>query len=188
MRPDTVFLDRDGTINRKPAEGDYVESVAGFELLPGAGAGIRALNEHGARVIVVTNQRGIALGRMSARAVDEIHAHMRDELAVHGACVDAVYVCPHERAVCGCRKPGVGLFLRAARDFPALRLQDSAMIGDSITDMQAAARLGLTRVLVGAGTDVDEELAAAGIEIDLRARDLLRAARRLVARSGAMVA
>ena len=177
---DTVFLDRDGTINRKAPEGQYVTSGAGFELLPGAREAIRLLNEIGARVVVVTNQRGIALGRMSERDVDDIHARMRQELGLGGAHVDAVYTCPHDHGECDCRKPDVGLFRRALRDFPDLRLEDSAVVGDSPADMRAGAALGLTRVLIGPA-DAERELAAAGISVDFRAPDALAGVRWLAA-------
>jgi D-sedoheptulose 7-phosphate isomerase len=178
---DTVFIDRDGTINRKPPQGDYVTSVAGFELLPGAGEAIRLLNESGARVIVITNQRGIALGRMSEDDLEDIHARMHEELQAAGARLDGVYVCPHDRGTCDCRKPDVGLFRRAVRDLSGLRLEHSAIVGDAAADMVAGARLGLTCVLVGpSGTEAERELAGAGIRVHHRARDALAAARWLV--------
>jgi D-glycero-D-manno-heptose 1,7-bisphosphate phosphatase len=140
----TAFLDRDGTINEKAPEGEYVTSPAQFRYLPGAEDAIRLLAGAGWRVVVVTNQRGIALGRMTAEAVDEIHRRLL-ELPV-----DGVYVCPHEKVACDCRKPGTGLFLQAKRDFPEIDFARSVVIGDAPTDMAAGDALGCRTILVGA--------------------------------------
>jgi histidinol-phosphate phosphatase family protein len=87
----TVFLDRDGVINVKSPVGEYVESWAGFSFLPGAVEAVARLRAAGLRVVVVTNQRGVALGRMSAEDVEDIHARMIEA----GVVVDRVYYCPH---------------------------------------------------------------------------------------------
>jgi D-glycero-D-manno-heptose 1,7-bisphosphate phosphatase len=165
----TVFLDRDGTINRKAAEDDYVKTLEEFEFLPAAPEAIRALNETGLRVIVVTNQRGIALGRMSEDDLNRLHAHMVRQLADEGATIDAIYHCPHDRDSCTCRKPGVGMFLRAAAEHPGVRFDTSAIIGDSPADMEAGTTLGMTRVLIERpGTDQNRHSDA----VDHRAQTL----------------
>lgn len=143
MSGKTAFLDRDGTINVKPPEGSYVESVDGFRYLPGAEDAVRLLAGAGWRVIVVTNQRGIALGRMSQQAVDEIHERLRR------LPVDGIYVCPHGEGECDCRKPGIGLFEQAKRDFPDVDFAQSVMIGDSQRDMEAGEQAGCRTLLVG---------------------------------------
>jgi D-glycero-D-manno-heptose 1,7-bisphosphate phosphatase len=139
----TAFLDRDGTINVKPPDHEYVTSPAEFHYLPGAEEAIRLLAETGWRVVVVTNQRGIALGRMTAEAVDRIHRVLM-ELPVA-----AVYVCPHEKGMCDCRKPGTGLFLQAQRDFPEIEFAHSVVIGDAPSDIAAGEALGCRTILVG---------------------------------------
>ena len=139
----TAFLDRDGTINVKAPEGEYVTSPADFRYLPGAEDAIRLLAGAGWRVVVVTNQRGIALGRMTAGAVDEINRTLL-ELPVA-----AVYVCPHEKGTCDCRKPGTGLFLQAQRDFPEIEFLRSVVIGDAPSDIAAGEALGCRTILVG---------------------------------------
>src|SRR2546423_11405122 len=111
-----AFLDRDGTINRAAAPGEYIESWREFELLPRVPKAIRLLREAGLRVVVVTNQRGIALGRMSAEDVADIHSRMGAELERLGAPIDAVYCCPHEKGSCDCRKPNPGMLIQAARE------------------------------------------------------------------------
>ena len=158
---ETVFLDRDGTINRKAPEGEYVSRVRDFEFLPGAQQAIRMLNGAGMRVIVVTNQRGVALGRMSVGELERIHRRMLAELCVAGASVDAVYTCCHDHGCCDCRKPDVGMFLAAKRDFPEIEFACAAIVGDGEADMEAGARLGLRRLLVDAtahATRVDGDL------------------------------
>ncbi len=147
-RLDTVFLDRDGTINVKAAATDYVTNWQEFEFLPGAIDGLCLLTEAGMRTIVVTNQRGVALGRMTPGDVNEIHRRMQTELAAHGARIDAVYHCPHAERACDCRKPRTGMFVRASRDFPEIDLRRSAVIGDSWRDVEAAAAVGALSVLI----------------------------------------
>jgi D-glycero-D-manno-heptose 1,7-bisphosphate phosphatase len=143
-----VFLDRDGTLNRKAADGDYVKHPSELELLPGASAAVRRLNQQGVRVVVVTNQRGIALGRMSERDLEAIHLRLAAELARAGATVDAIYHCPHDRGVCTCRKPAPGLFYAARHDRPQIDFRESAVIGDSLSDVEPGVALGMITVLV----------------------------------------
>ena len=144
----TVFLDRDGTINRKPPEGEYVTSPEGFVFVPGAVEALRLLSGAGARIVVVTNQRGIALGRMTEDDLAAIHRRMLLDLEAAGARVHAVYHCPHDIGTCACRKPATGLFERAAAEHPGLTWDRSVMIGDSASDLQAASRLGIRGVMV----------------------------------------
>jgi D-glycero-D-manno-heptose 1,7-bisphosphate phosphatase len=157
--PTTVFLDRDGVINRKPPEGDYVERWEQFEFLPGAIAALAALSSAGIRTIVVTNQRGVALCRMTMADVDEIHRRMQAELAAHGAECAAVLVCPHDKGTCDCRKPGLGLFLQAQALMPEIEMSRSVVIGDSATDLLAGYRLGCPSFLVGDATALARILA-----------------------------
>lgn len=141
---ETVFLDRDGTINVKAPEGDYVKSWDEFEFLPGAVDAVRALREAGRRVVVVTNQRGIALGRMSEDDLADIHRRMLDVLGP----IDAIYHCPHDEGECDCRKPLPGMLLRAAEELPGVRLAGAVMIGDSGADMEAGRAAGVETVRI----------------------------------------
>jgi D-glycero-D-manno-heptose 1,7-bisphosphate phosphatase len=149
--PGAAFLDRDGTINVKAGgKGNYVEAPEQLVLLPGAAPAVRKLNDAGLKVIVITNQRGIALGRMTHEALDRVHARMGQLLASEaGARVDDIFYCPHEIGVCACRKPDVGLFLQAKERWPEIDLAASAMVGDSESDVIAGARLGMTSLLLG---------------------------------------
>jgi D-glycero-D-manno-heptose 1,7-bisphosphate phosphatase len=150
LRPGaTAFVDRDGTIDEAAAEGEYIVSPDQVRLLPGAGAAIRRLNELPAKVVVVTNQRGIALGLMSEADLAAVNARLEELLAAEGASLDAIYHCPHEKGECGCRKPGPEMFERAAREVEGVRLEGAAMIGDSAIDVEAGRRLGLRTVRLG---------------------------------------
>jgi D-glycero-D-manno-heptose 1,7-bisphosphate phosphatase len=146
-----AFLDRDGTINRPAAPGEYIESWDEFRFLPRAPEAIALLRRSGMRAVVVTNQRGVALGKMTAAAVEDIHRRMTAELEARGAALDAVYYCPHAHDSCDCRKPKPGMLLQAARDLPDVDLAASVMIGDSESDMQAGAAAGCRLVMIGAG-------------------------------------
>ena len=143
-----MFLDRDGVINEKAPEGDYVSDWDKFRFLPMAPEAIAELNRSGRTVIVITNQRGIALGRYTQEALADIHQRMSAELAAKAARVDAIYVCPHDKGECECRKPKTGLFRQAFADFPAANSTNSVMIGDSLGDMQAAERCAMRRIFV----------------------------------------
>jgi histidinol-phosphate phosphatase family protein len=143
----TVFLDRDGVINEKPADHDYVKSWAAFHFLPKAPDAIRMLGDAGYRVVIVSNQRGIARGILTLEQVDALHGKMREALAAHGAAIDDIYVCPHKAGTCTCRKPGIGLFIQAESDAPVDKAH-SYMIGDSGNDIAAGKKYGVKTILI----------------------------------------
>jgi D-glycero-D-manno-heptose 1,7-bisphosphate phosphatase len=143
-----VFLDRDGVINRKAPEGKYVAQWSELDILPGVEAAIAALNHSGRRVIVVSNQRGIALGYYSGGDVEALHRRLQEHLALHGAHIDAFYYCPHDEGECDCRKPGTGMFLQAFRDFPEASAANSIAIGDSPSDIEAARALKMPSIFI----------------------------------------
>lgn len=145
---DYVFLDRDGVLNRAPGDGRFVTCREEFELLPGVADAIAELNHSGRKVIVVTNQRGIALGLYSAQDLEGIHIQLHAQLAERGAHLDAIYVCPHDEGQCNCRKPLTGLFEQAFQDFPLARAENSLMVGDSLCDIQAGVRAGMASVFL----------------------------------------
>lgn len=142
-----VFLDRDGVINKRPPEHDYVRKWEEFEFLPGAIEAIRLLNQSDYRVFVVTNQRGIARRLMTEKNLAEIHKKMRAELAKNGAKIDEIYYCPHNIGECECRKPKPGLFFRAAGDH-RLDLGQAIFIGDSRSGIQAGKAAGCQTILM----------------------------------------
>ena len=145
-----------------------MKSWSEFEFLPGAVDAIRAFRKAGLRVVVVTNQRGVALGRMTLGDVADIHSRMLAEL--DGA-VDSIKFCPHEAGRCDCRKPGIGLFLEARAEVPEIDFQLSVVIGDSASDMQAGRSVGARLVMIG---DPGRE------EVDHSASSLAAAARWLL--------
>jgi D-glycero-D-manno-heptose 1,7-bisphosphate phosphatase len=151
-----VFLDRDGVINRKMPEGQYVKTWNDFHLLPGAAEAIAKLKRAGLLVIVATNQRGIALGLYRAEDVDQIHARLQRELAAQGAQIDGFYICPHDRDTCDCRKPLTGLFDQAKAAFPKILRETSLLIGDSLSDIEFGRNLGMTTIFIeGEAKDVE---------------------------------
>src|SRR5205085_3377298 len=118
--------------------------------------------------------RGIALGRMSAEDVEDIHRRLALELAGAGAIVDGFYLCPHDKGVCDCRKPGIGMFEQAKSDFPELEFARSVMIGNTWIDMEAGRRIGARTIYV-------DELEDPG-EVDLAVPSLWDAATALAER------
>jgi len=143
-----VFLDRDGVLNEKMPEGCYVASRADFHLLPGVVEAIGRLNRAGVRVVVVSNQRGIALGLYTAADVNAIHTTLQDLLANRGAHVNGFYFCPHDKGQCNCRKPLPGLFEQAVAEFPEITSSSSVMIGDTLSDIEFGRRLGMLTVFI----------------------------------------
>ncbi len=143
-----VFLDRDGVLNEKMPEGRYVTSWGEFNLRPGVIESIARLNHAGLRVMVVSNQRCVALGLCAAADVDAIHSAFQNLLKSRGAHVDGFYFCPHDEGQCNCRKPLPGLYDQAAAEFPEISAESSVMIGDSLPDIEFGHRLGMLTVFI----------------------------------------
>lgn len=144
----TVFLDRDGILNAKMPEHRYVTRWEEFRVLPGVPEAVRRLNDAGLRVVVVSNQRGIAKGLYTTADLDAIHAKFQQLLELEGARIDAFFICPHEENECNCRKPLPGLFEQAVAQFPEIAAATSVMIGDSPTDIEFGRRLGMKTVFI----------------------------------------
>ena len=143
-----VFLDRDGTIAR---DVHYCRRAEDFELLPAVPDAIRLLAQNGFKVVVITNQSGIARGYFTEETLAQIHDKMRSELAQHDARVDAIYYCPHHPDEgCSCRKPGTALFYKAAGEH-RIDLQSSYVVGDMQMDIDAGKALGCKTLLVTTG-------------------------------------
>jgi D-glycero-D-manno-heptose 1,7-bisphosphate phosphatase len=147
-RLDAVLLDRDGTINVKAPEGEYITRPDQLMLLPGAAPAIAALNRARVPVVVVTNQRGIALGRMTEDDLAAVHSRLRLLLRRHGASVHEIYHCPHDKGRCRCRKPGTVLLERAREHLALPSLRHSALIGDSLSDVLAGRAVGARALLL----------------------------------------
>lgn len=151
----TIFLDRDGTINVRPPKACYVEKEEEFVWLEGAMQAIRILKEHGCRIILVSNQPGIAKGRLTVEMLNRIHAKMQRELKKEtGFEIDAVYFCPHNwDEGCDCRKPKSGMLYQAQKDF-ALNLTKCVLIGDDERDIQAGMEARCKCILVNESYDL----------------------------------
>ena len=140
-----VFLDRDGTIAR---DVHYCRQVEDFEILPYVPEGIRLLNKSGFKVIVATNQSGIARGYFTEETLAQIHQKMKGELTKCAATVDAIYYCPHHPDDgCDCRKPKPALIYQAAEEHD-IELSQSFFIGDQWQDVEAGHSAGCKTILI----------------------------------------
>lgn len=166
-----LFLDRDGVLNESAPEGEYVTSVAQLRLLPGVGEALADVRRTlpGVPIVVVTNQRGIARGLVSAATVSAINGRLLRDVRAVGGDLDSIEVCPHDIDTCPCRKPGLGMFRSALQRYPDASAEDSVVVGDSLSDLQAGAVLRARSVLVG-GADrrarVRAAAAALGVPVD----------------------
>lgn len=177
----TVFLDRDGVLNEKMPEGQYVRSWSEFHLLSGVPEAIAQLNRAGVLAIVVSNQRGIALGLYRASDVEAIHSQLQTALAAHGAHIDGFLFCPHDRNECDCRKPLPGLFEQAKARFPQIDAATSTMIGDSLSDIEFGRRLGMTTVFIEGDPEKRKHGAEAAASMaDVRCHSLAEAVNALL--------
>ncbi|HWZ81715.1 MAG TPA: HAD family hydrolase [Terriglobales bacterium] len=173
-----AFLDRDGVINRKAHEGEYITRWEDVEILPGVSEAIASLNRAGFRVIVVTNQRCVAKGLITIAELEMLHQKMCGRLKNAGAVIDAVYYCPHENEPkCGCRKPAPGMLLDAARDH-SIDLNVSWMIGDSEADVEAGRQAGCKTALVAGNHKMERD------QPELVVPSLLVAAEEILLREG----
>lgn len=150
-----VFLDRDGTINE---EVHYLHKPSELRILPGVPQALALLKRAGYRLAVVTNQAGVARGYYTEEDVKALHIYMNGILGKEGAAVDRFYYCPHHpvygtgiyKKKCLCRKPGIGMFQMAEKDF-SVDKDHSFMIGDKLLDIEAGKNYGLPSILVGSG-------------------------------------
>lgn len=176
VRP-AVFLDRDGTLVE---EVHFLHRPEQLRLLPGAAEAMAALAGAGFALVVVTNQSGIGRGYFSEEDLARVHRALEGMLADRGVHLDGLYYCPHAPDEgCGCRKPGTALYQRACRDL-GLEPARSYAVGDRISDVSGAARLGCTPLLVRTGYGREQ---AKGLPADTPIRvvdDLAAAARKIL--------
>ncbi len=165
--PFFVFLDRDGTLIE---EKYYLSKLEDIAFIPGSEAAIARLNRAGLKVVLVSNQSGVGRGFFTEKFVRQTHEVLQAHLAQHGAHIDAYYFCPHApEADCDCRKPKIGMFEQAAQDFKMARC--GVMIGDRVSDLEAAANAGLFSVLVKTGLGA-QSIAEGKVRADFIAEDL----------------
>lgn len=157
-----VFLDRDGTINRRPPTRQYLRTPAEIEYLPGVKEALRVLVEDDFRFVIATNQAGIATGAVTSEEVSAVNRAINNDLKRAGIPVIGWYVCPHrEEDQCLCRKPKPGLMLEAAKDL-GFSLSECWNVGDSPRDILMGIAAGCRRnILVASGYNPrPDELAA----------------------------
>ncbi len=142
-----AFLDRDGVINSGKVKGGYVGQIKDFKWLNGVKKAIQYLKSKNYKVVIVTNQSGIARGYFSIKDVHKLHKYLKEELLKFGTTVDKIYFCPYHKdgvikkykKISNLRKPGIGMFLKTNKIWKVDR-KKSFMIGDQITDLEFAKK------------------------------------------------
>lgn len=176
-----VFLDRDGTINE---EVEYLNDVDQLKLIDGTIEAIRLLNDADYKVVVITNQSGIAKGYLTEAQLQIIHTELKKMLQKENVYIDAIYYCPHHpdaevdayRVDCQCRKPKPGMLKQAAKDLD-IDLKNSFVIGDKISDLSAGDVTGCRKILVrtGYGKEMEKDLRNVSFQTNHIANDVLAA-------------
>jgi len=182
-----VFLDRDGTIIEDIG---YLDECSKIRFLPRVSEAIKLLNENGFKVMVTTNQSGVARGYFTEETVREINRYIQESLAKQGALIDKTYYCPHHiegiikgySKECHCRKPNPGMIEEAVREF-GIDLENSFVIGDKISDIEAGHRAGCKTILLAGEDPLNNEKEIASMP-DYIAADLYEAVSWLVKFSG----
>ena len=151
----SLFLDRDGVINEK-LDNDYVKNWGEFKFKEGALQAIAGLGKIFGRVFVVTNQRGVGLSLMTEEGLNEIHDRMHSEVISASGRIDKIYYCTAVDNCAECRKPNIGMGLKAKSDFPEIEFSKSIMVGDSISDMEFGKNLGMKTVFIGDKSKYEE--------------------------------
>ena len=145
---DTLFLDRDGVINKK-LDGKYVRNWEEFTFIPNVLNSISKLSRLFNRIIIITNQQGIGKGLMSKNDLLFLHQKMLKEIEKAGGKINKIYFCPHlETDNCNCRKPKIGMIEKAIQDFSSINIKKSYLIGDSPSDIKAGTKAGLHTIKV----------------------------------------
>ena len=175
-----IFFDRDGTIN---TEVDFLSDPDELELIPGAADVIHEANTLGLKVFVITNQSGIARGKLTEQDLTAVHKRLEHLLAQKKAHIDSIYYCPHHpdsgkppyNTACDCRKPGTGMLKKAVEEFH-VDLSKSFVVGDRCVDMKAGENAGCSSILVltGYGSTEKDECLANG-RVDFVAEDVQEA-------------
>lgn len=169
-----IFIDRDGTIN---VDKDYLTDPEGLEFIEDSPKAIALANSLGLKVIVISNQSGVARGIMTAEQVEAVNSRLVEMLNQRGASVDAIYYCPHYPASdgvqCTCRKPEIGMLLRAKAEF-GIDISHSFVVGDKWSDMKCGQNAGAltSLVLTGYGRSDYQRCIDGGIKIDYLAKNL----------------
>lgn len=178
----TVFLDRDGVINK--GDKNYVVDWVKCEFIPGSIEAIRLLTENDYRVIIITNQSGIDKGFFTHKELTKLHDEMKEIIEYYGGRIDDIYYCPHRPdAGCDCRKPMPGMILRATEKYN-IDLAETCMVGDWVWDMECGKAAGCGKlILVKTGDRFEEarqKCKERNIKLTYVAENLLDAVKYLV--------
>lgn len=182
----TVFLDRDGVINRYPGHNEYVKSWREFAFLPGVKPALKKLSQRGFELFIVSNQAGVAKGLYGKQALELTTKNMLSELADCGVSISGVYYCTHvQEEDCPCRKPKTGLIDSAIKELKKrgreIDRENSYIVGDSLRDIETGKRAGLKTILVFSGKETPESRQGWSCAPDFTARDLAEAAEIILA-------
>lgn len=173
-----IFLDRDGVVNK---EVNYLADPANFEFIEGTIQALKILKKKGYKLIVITNQSGIARGYYTVEVMKEIHQKMEKILASHGIKLDDILFCPHHpdfTGPCDCRKPQPGMLLDAQKKHN-LNLKRSYLVGDKLSDIHAGIRANCKTTLVLTGHGSEEKKKIGDIQPDYIYKDLLEFAKNI---------
>ncbi len=174
----TVFIDRDGVINKDPAgwtKYSYVTKPEDFIILPGVVEGLKKIKSAGMDIIIISNQGGVSKGYYSKDELDAVNKRMIEELKEHDIDIKKVYYCVHQDSDnCDCRKPKTGLFEQAKKE-TGINPQGAYFIGDGRTDVEAGKKLGMSTILVLSGKSSKEEIRAWDVKPDHVCDDLNKA-------------
>jgi len=178
-----LFVDRDGVINKDPGgwtEHSYVTNWKSFQFLPGAIEALKLLKEHGVKVIVISNQAGVAKGFFTEKQLNAVTRRMLQEIERSGGAIEGVLYCTHKKEDgCACRKPKTGM-LDAALEKYRIDHRRTFFVGDSAMDVEAGRKAGLRTILLLCGKSTEEDAATWPITPDHVKRDLLDAVQWLV--------
>ena len=151
----SIFLDRDGVLNKK-LDNDYVKSWGEFEWIEGSLDAVVELKSNFKRVFIVTNQQGIGKGLMTEEDLKTIHSRMLEDIQQAGGDLDAIYYCPNLASEGNrCRKPDIGMALKAKKEFPDIDFSKCVLIGDSISDLQFAKNAGMRSIHITNSSDTN---------------------------------
>jgi len=154
---DTVFIDRDGTLNEDPG---YIDSIEKFHFFPFVNDAVAALKKHGNRICIITNQSGVSRGLIQLEELEKINKFIEKTFIDSGVEYLGLYYCTdHPQNATNRRKPGTGMFLEAAHDH-GIDISRSIVIGDGLTDMEAGFNLNIDTMLVltGRGRETQKQL------------------------------
>jgi len=149
-----LLLDRDGVINTKAAQGEYISRWENFEIIQDSWLALKQLSNYGFSFVIITNQAGVARGMVDQSHLDIIHSNLMKHALESGINILSIQVCPHHwEDDCECRKPKPGMFYSAAKEF-YIRLDKSIYVGDDIRDCEAAFNANCASLFIGDGVDL----------------------------------